>query len=506
MEGLLSYEYAEEPGKSEVTGFAGLLPYVDLFCVLGLARAADEQVGVCGPQGWLDRQHVLSLVLLNLAGGECAEDVRLLEADAGLGRVFREAECWGLSRSERRDLQRRFRKGRERTFPSATRLREYLEAFHDVEEEAKRVAGKAFIPARNEHLRGLHRVNETLVRSVCGYRPQTQATLDIDATVQETTKREALYCYQGVRAYQPLTVYWAQTGLAVVSEFRDGNVPAGWEILRVLKEALSALPESVERVSVRMDSAGYQHEVLEYCATGDHGRREVIDFTISCDMTPALRAEACRVAEEDWQALYRLEDGCLQRTKQEWAEVVFVPNASATVKCAPYRYLVVRELVEQGVLPGMEGDAQLELDFPTIVCAGWTYRVRGIVTNKEGDGAEVICWHNLRCGRSEEAHAVMKTDLAGGTFPSGKFGANAAWWGMMLLAYNLHAAMRLMVLPGSLRRKRLKALRFALIAVPGRIVEHARRVSVRLARGHPALGWLWEMRAALRGLALAGSG
>ena len=32
-----------------------------------------------------------------------------------------------------------------------------------------------------------------------------------------------------------------------------------------------------------------------------------------------------------------------------------------------------------------------------------------------------------RCGRSEHAHAIMKSDLAGGKLPSALFGANAAW-------------------------------------------------------------------------------
>ena len=64
------------------------------------------------------------------------------------------------------------------------------------------------------------------------------------------------------------------------------------------------------------------------------------------------------------------------------------------------------------------------------------------MTNRDGSGDELIRWHYARCGKSEEAHAVMKTGVAGGTFPSGKFGAAAAWWGMMVLAYNLHAAMR----------------------------------------------------------------
>ena len=34
--------------------------------------------------------------------------------------------------------------------------------------------------------------------------------------------------------------------------------------------------------------------------------------------------------------------------------------------------------------------------------------------------------------------------------------------------------------------KRLKAVRFALIALPGRVMRHARRLIIRLARGHPS--------------------
>ena len=68
-DGMLSYEFREESGKTELTGHAGLPPYLDLACILGLLKEADDKIGVCGAQGWMDRQHILSLVLLNLAGG-----------------------------------------------------------------------------------------------------------------------------------------------------------------------------------------------------------------------------------------------------------------------------------------------------------------------------------------------------------------------------------------------------------------------------------------------------
>jgi hypothetical protein len=502
-ERMLGYEFGEDSFASQMTGHAGLLPYLDLACVLGLLREADAKIGVCGEQGWMDRHHVLSLALLNLAGGECVEDIRILESDAGLCRVFGEAEVHGLGRGARRQMEKRFRKGRSRTFPSKTRLYEYLDEFHNEPEEAKRVEGKAFIPARNQHLEGLAEVNTALVASVHRHAPHKEATLDIDATLAETTKKEALFCYDGYRAYQPITTYWAETGLALVSEFRDGNVPAGHEILRILKESLAALPVGVERMRVRMDSAGYQHDVLKFCATGDGGERDVIEFTVSNDMTTEFRKAAMEVEEQEWKPLYRTQRGRQIETGQEWAEVVYVPNAIAFGKDAPvYRYLAVRELMKQAELAGMDGtQAQTGLPFATIISAGRSYRVKGIVTNHDGAGEELIHWHYERCGRSEEAHALMKRDLAGGTLPSGKFGANAAWWGIMLLSYNLHAAMRLLALPGPLKPKRLKAIRFALIDAPGRLVEHSRRLFIRLARGNPALEWLVEMRRLIRGLA-----
>jgi hypothetical protein len=326
--------------------------------------------------------------------------------------------------------------------------------------------------------------------------------LDIDATLAETTKREALFCYEGYRAYQPITAYWAETGMAVISEFRDGNVPAGHEMLRIVRESLAGLPEGIERVRVRMDSAGYQHDVLKFCATGDGGKRDVIEFTVSNDMTTEFRRAVMEIGEEEWKPLYRRERGRQVATGQEWAEVVYVPDAIAFGKDAPvYRYLAIRELLKQAELPGMDGtQAQTGLPFATITCAGCSYRVKGIVTNRDGDGEELIRWHYERCGKSEEAHALMKTDLAGGTLPSGKFGANAAWWGIVLLSYNLHAAMRLLALPGGLKNKRLKAIRFALIDAPARLVEHSRQLFVRLAAGNPALEWLVEMRRLIRGL------
>ena len=61
---------------------------------------------------------MISLVLSNLAGGECVEDLRLLEKDKGLGRVLRLAETHGMPPWERKALLGRWRKERRRSVPS----------------------------------------------------------------------------------------------------------------------------------------------------------------------------------------------------------------------------------------------------------------------------------------------------------------------------------------------------------------------------------------------------
>ena len=40
--------------------------------------------------------------------------------------------------------------------------------------------------------------------------PAATATLDMDATLIATHKREALFCYKKFKAYQPLNCWWAE--------------------------------------------------------------------------------------------------------------------------------------------------------------------------------------------------------------------------------------------------------------------------------------------------------
>jgi len=478
-QGLLPYKYEEENKPAGMTSLAGLPLYLDLAFALGLPGSIERHLNLRPSQGWTDAQMVLSLVLLALAGGDCVDDLKVLEADEGFCRILEHIDPKDASR---------WRTTTSRTIPSPSSVFRYLAAFRT---EDVSVQGTASVP-QSAALTGFGRINQDLAAAVQRQTPSSIATLDIDATLVETQKRDALFCYEGYRAYQPLNVYWAEQELIVHTEFRDGNVPANYDLLRVVRETLDALPGDVTKVRLRADAAGYAHDLLVYCDRGGDTRFGRIEFAISAPVTEAFRAEVRTLPDGAWTAL---------GTNKQWAEVCFVPNELArSKKGEPYRYLAIREPLRQPVLPGME------LPFPTLDHEGTQYKLHALVSNMDWAGERLIPFAYERCGKSEEAHAVLKEDLAGGKLPSGSFGENAAWWWITVLACNLNMAMKKLVLKGPWVAKRMKAIRFSLISLPGRIIEHARQLVIRLVRNHPSFALLVAARQRITGLIPAPSG
>jgi hypothetical protein len=499
-QGILNFQYEREKTDTGMTALGGLPVYLDLAQVAGLSKSISKHLRVRdGSQGWSDSQAVLSMALLSLAGGDCMDDLQIVEADDGFCRVLRRVEMHGSSRRERRKQEKRWRKEKRRSVPSPSAGFRYLEAFHDPQQEQLRQPGKAFIPVPNQYLQGFLKINRDLVGFVQSRNPQKSATLDMDAVLVATNKAEALHCYKGYQSYQPLNTWWAEAEMILHTEFRDGNVPAGYEQLRVFCEALDILPAGVEKVRFRSDTAGYQHNLLRYCDMGENQRFGKIEFAVCRDVTPEFKEAVAEVEEQEWKPLYKKikvkGEWKWKKSGQEWAEVCFVPAAIGHSKKGPeYRYLAIREaLSRQLTIPGEE--KQPELPFQALNMQGLEYKLLGMVTNMDWAGQELIHWQRERCGKSEQAHSMMKEDFTGGKLPSGKFGENAAWWWIMILALNLNQAMKRLVLGESWVSKRMKAIRFALINLPGRVIERSRKLVIRLGQHHPNFDWLIEIRA-----------
>ena len=273
----------------------------------------------------------------------------------------------------------------------------------------------------------------------------------------------------------------------------------------MLQDALALLPDDVQTVSLRSDSAGYQIELLKYCAEGKNARFGVIEFAVSADVNAEFR-RAALAADAVWKPLCDAA-GRPNEHEQEYADVAFVPSwiGNGRKDAPEYRFLAIREPLRQLDLPHIKAPT---LPFPTqeFGKAG-RFALFGVVTNRlTMPGDALIRWHRERCGMSEKAHAVMKDDLAGGKMPSALFGVNAAWWAIMIIAMNLNTTMKRLVLGAQWATRRMKAIRVHLIALPGQVMMHARQLIVRLGADHPSNDLLMRVRQGILALAAVPSG
>ena len=75
-QGLLAFQYEQEKGSTGMTGLSGLMTYLELMQAAGLRSSVERHVLRLRErgQGWTDSQMIISLMLLNLAGGESVSE------------------------------------------------------------------------------------------------------------------------------------------------------------------------------------------------------------------------------------------------------------------------------------------------------------------------------------------------------------------------------------------------------------------------------------------------
>ena len=379
------------PLAEATSAHAGLLSVSRAYRSLGIPGMVNANLSLRKRQrGFSEGQLIESLVLLQVAGGECLEDMGLLANDACLER--------GLGYQP----------------PKATAAREFLERFHDKELEKLRPARedqKSFIFPSSGPVAALQQVQVGCVRQIAKRyeaqgQKQTIATIDQDATIIESHKRAAFYHYEGGRGYQPMVAVWAELDLAVADEFRDGNVPAKQAPLGCAQMAFAALPDSVRQRYFRGDSACHENELLDWLKHPDRAQEPGgrIGFAVSAVMSEALGKAMKKVKEPEWKTFGTEPDGTLR----QWAEADFVPGEDDESKDSqPLRYVGLRLLKPQGLL----------------FADGSERHYHAVITNqKEMDGARLLEWHREKAGTVEHTHDEVKNELGGGQMPSQRFG------------------------------------------------------------------------------------
>jgi hypothetical protein len=429
----LPFELDERLDESLVTAHAGVPLLIELFRATGAARLMDELVTIKSrKRGLLVSETAESLFALWASGGERCEDLQSLREDAAFTMLL----------------------GHE--IPAPNTVRDFMDSFHEEDLPLLQSGPIASVPSESDPLQGLGRVNIGLSKWSQKNSPEKTATLDIDASIYVCGKKSATMTYEGEHGYQPVVVVWSEKDLVIADEFRTGNVPAKMGNIRILEKAFSSLPAGVEKVYVRSDSALYGTKELRFLDDKNVG------YGISAVINPPLKEEIEKLPESDW----KLIDETTEATR-EWAEVAYCPDDGDHRKDGPVarRYIGIRIKKKQGVLFSDGADR----------------RHFAVVTNLDWAGDKVLEWQRKKAGTVEHVHDVMKNGIAAGAFPSAKFGANAAWFRLNVICYNLLSLFKRQTLPGEFWTAKPKKLRFALLNTVGKVVRHAGKTMLRVS-------------------------
>jgi len=455
----------------EATPYAGALPFMKMCEGMGLADVINKNLNIRGSKGYKDSEHILSMVTMQVLGGSTIDELEILKQNLQVsGSPFK--------------------------IPSPTAARDYMSNFHDEEEAKKQKQGQSYIPQMNEHLVGFDAIHAHIFQQAYHLRPLLSITLDQDATFIYTNTKDALNNYKGEKSYEPFNTYCPEYDIMVGTQFRGGNVSPGYGQLEELKRVLSIIPEGIEDVKLRSDTAGYQEDILRYCAEGKNERFGEIGFTISCKVVEGFKKAARNVPEKEWKPIIKeiTKNGVteLKYTGQDWAEVAYVPDWTLKSK-VEYRFIAIRERTElrkgenpaqltlSEIIDDMERENEQIKRLHITEMGNLAYKVFGIVTNlQEEDGGKIVAFHHERCGKSEEVHLILKDELGGGHVASGKFGCEAAWWNIAVLSLSLLNMFKRNFLPEDSHTCRPKTMRYRFFVMIGRFVRHARRIVLKV--------------------------
>ena len=399
-----SYYIDSKVDPAAVTNYGGIFPYLDLMLLTDLPKVVSEWLPEKSLRSWQHAEHIGALLALNLTGGDCVDDLVKLGEDPGISLYMGQiAQAVGAR-------NRQFTRGGGKDIPSLTSVREWLDQFHNAEEDVRRGYGQAFIPKPNEALSGLRGVNREFVKrgwnlyERSGRDKLTRATLEIDATFMETQKRDALACYKHFDAYSSLIVRWAEMGLAIWDEFRDGNVPPAYRNLEALTESITYLNDElgITDVWVRSDAAAHQESIIKALSEWKiDGNPSPVRFAIGYIKSKDFRKALQKLDKTQWEPVFDKKG----RLDYEVAEVPFVSNTEALIKAAPYRHIAIRRRVKQGVLPGLGTNDSKLADEETVEMDGQTYHVHAIISNIDEDWSlpSVVEWYNDRCGAARRS-------------------------------------------------------------------------------------------------------
>jgi hypothetical protein len=299
----------------------------------------------------------------------------------------------------------------------------------------------------NGGLCGLEKVQRRVLKRGMKYDGITGYTLDIDATGIEAEKQTAKMTYKGFTGYMPIVGHLAENGLIVGDEFRDGNVAPAAGNLAFIKHCVRQMPKRKRITALRSDSAAYQAEIINYC---DH---EGIQFAIGADLDTSVLTAIAAIPEDDWKPY---KNGSIAETIHSMEKTE-----------GAFRLIVIRRPYQSTLF--FEEDERVK------------YTV--IATNRMESAEDVVAWYNQRGECSENRIKELKIGFGMERMPCGQCEANAMFFRIGTLAYNLFRLFTLTTLSSSWHRHQVQTVRWRLYQIAGKIVFHGGQVFLKVRRG-----------------------
>jgi hypothetical protein len=333
-------------------------------------------------------------------------------------------------------------------------------------------------------------------------------TIDLDTTDVEVygrKKRGVAWNHQGQRVGRPHVASWAEAEIVLAADLGDGTDDPRATAPDLLRRALGALPAAARasgRVAMRAD-AGYFAGALARAA-----HDEKIAFAVGAKRIAPLWRLLAGLAEEDWHEAIEMDNA-------QVAVAQYCPDWWP----ADTRLLIRRVLLDPGQVSAdprsrrrrtLHPD-QRALPFPELAAQPAVYAYSFILTNLDvsspARAAAAEHWYRHRT-TVENLFRDSKPGAALRHLPSGYPQVNTAWMWGALLAATIAAWLRQLtgtalgedIVHGHGVRggkAMIATLRWRLIAVPGRLIRHARHLVLRLPPGY---GLLPEVLARLRDL------
>jgi hypothetical protein len=295
-------------------------------------------------------------------------------------------------------------------------------------------------------LSGLKKVHKKLLKRGMKYDGIKGYTLDIDATGIEAEKQTAKMTYKGFRGYMPIVGHLAENGLVVADEFREGNESPSARNLSFIKRCARQMPKGKTITALRSDSAAYQAEIINYC------EQEKIQFAIGADLDEAVVGAIRAIPEKEWKPY---KNGSI-------AETVHCMEKTQEA----FRLIVIRRPY-QGTL-FFEEDERVK------------YTV--LATNRIESAEDVVQWYNQRGECSENRIKELKIGFGMERMPCGQYEANAMFFRIGTLAYNLFRLFTLTTLSPSWHRHQVQTVRWRLYQIAGKVVFHGGQVFLKVRR------------------------